>query len=161
MEGVFSCNKFEYYVLEGEDSQFMNNDKDPTIKESNTNKHVVEATDKEEEEEEDFNYKAPTGATDFKQVTEEDKYKEDGDNKDLWYIKAKLMLDWVNKLSRLYCVHPGFAISIDEMNNETIFKGHSNTTHIMKCKAIPKGYKLYTMCCAQSGWCYIFYRTRW
>ena len=121
MEGVFSCNKFEYYVLEGEDSEFMTDDKDPAIKESNTNKHVVEATDKEEEEEEDYNYEAPAGATNFKQVTEEDKYKEDGDNKDyLWYIKAKLMLDWVNKFSHLYCVHPGFAINIDEMNNETI-----------------------------------------
>ena len=35
-----------------------------------------------------------------------------------------------------------------------LFKGCSNMTHIMKCKPIPEGYKLYAMCCAQSGWCY-------
>ena len=35
-----------------------------------------------------------------------------------------------------------------------LFKGRSNMTHIMKCKPVPKGYKFYAMCCAQSGWCY-------
>ena len=47
-----------------------------------------------------------------------------------WYYKAKFMLDWVNKFSRTHCIHPGFAISIDEMMK--IFKGCSNMTHRMK-----------------------------
>ena len=55
-------------------------------------------------------------------VTEEDKHKNGHKGiEDKWYYKAKFMLDWVNKLSRLYCLHPGFALSIDEMMK--LFKG--------------------------------------
>ena len=44
-----------------------------------------------------------------------------------WYYKAKFMLDWVNTFSQRYCVHSGFAISIDEMMK--LFKGCSTMTH--------------------------------
>ena len=55
----------------------------------------------------------------------EDKKEENHDN-DLWNIKAKkLMLDWVDKFSCLYCVHLGFTIIIDVMMK--LFKGRSNT----------------------------------
>ena len=84
-------------------------------------------------------------------MIEEDKHEDNGDNKNLWCIKAKLVLYWVNKFSHLYCIHPGFTTSIDEIM--TLFKGHSNMTHIMKCKPIPEDYKFYSVCCTQSGWC--------
>ena len=44
-----------------------------------------------------------------------------GRNVELWYQRAKLFLDQVNKFSRTYCKHPGFALSIDEMMK--LFKG--------------------------------------
>ena len=49
----------------------------------------------------------------------EDKKEENHDN-DLSNIKAKLMLDWVDKFSCLYCVHLRFSISIDERNDEAV-----------------------------------------
>ena len=45
----------------------------------------------------------------------------DSRNVELWYQRAKLFLDRVNKFSRTYCKHPGFALSIDEMMK--LFKG--------------------------------------
>lgn len=53
-------------------------------------------------------------------------YKTDTNNNDgrdieLWYKRAKLFLDKVNKLSRTYYKHPGFALNIDEMMK--LFKG--------------------------------------
>ena len=45
----------------------------------------------------------------------------DGRDVELWYQRAKLFLDRVNKFSRTYCKHPGFALSIDEMMK--LFKG--------------------------------------
>ena len=32
-----------------------------------------------------------------------------------WYYKAKFILDRVTKFLRTYCVHPGFAIIINDM----------------------------------------------
>ena len=56
---------------------------------------------------------------------DDDTIDEEGDDdeaeQEKWYWKAKFMLDWVNKFSRTHCVHPGFAISIDEMMKP--FKG--------------------------------------
>ena len=55
-------------------------------------------------------------------VTEEDEHKDEHEGiEDKWYYKAKFMLDWVNKFLCLYCLHPGFALSIDEMMK--LFKG--------------------------------------
>ena len=45
----------------------------------------------------------------------------DGRDVDLWYQRAKLFLDQVNKFIRMYCKHPGFALSIDEIMK--LFKG--------------------------------------
>ena len=72
-----------------------------------------------------------------------------------WYAKEKFMLDWVNKFSPTHCVHPSFAISIDEMMK--IFKGLSNMTHRMKKKPIKEGFKFYAMVCALSGYCFFFF----
>ena len=55
----------------------------------------------------------------------------------------------------MYCVHPGFAISIDEMMK--LFKGRSNMTHRMKKKPIKEGFKFFAMVCSYSGWCYFFF----
>ena len=65
------------------------------------------------------------------------------------------MLDRVNKFSSTHCVHPGLAISIDEMMK--LFKGCSNMTHRMKKKPIKEGFKYYTMVCALSGYCFFFF----
>ena len=72
-----------------------------------------------------------------------------------WYYRANFMLDWVNKFSRSYCVHPGFAISIDEMMK--LFKGCSNMTHKMKKNSIKEGFKFYAMVCALSVYCFLFF----
>ena len=61
----------------------------------------------------------------------------------------------MNKFSSLYCVHPGFAVSIDEMMK--LFKGRSNMTWRMKCKPIKEGYKFYAMCDARTGFIYFFF----
>ena len=50
------------------------------------------------------------------------------------YYKAKYILDWVNKFSKRYYIHPGFAMSIDKMMK--LFKGCSKMTHRMKQKPI-------------------------
>ena len=76
--GYYTSTSITYNVPESSDGKFVN--KDPTPRKSNANEHVVE-TEEDEEEEED-----PGGTTDFKQVTEEDKHKDDCDDKDLWYI---------------------------------------------------------------------------
>ena len=84
--------------------------------------------------------------------------KEDDNNEveqEKWYAKAKFMLDWVNKFSRSHCVHPGFAISIDEMMK--LFEGRSNMTHGMKKKPIKEGFKFYAMVCALNGYCFFFF----
>ena len=65
------------------------------------------------------------------------------------------MLDWVNKFPCTHCIHPGFAISIDEMMK--LFKGRSNMTHRMKKKPIKEGFKLYAMVCAWSDFCFFFF----
>ena len=46
----------------------------------------------------------------------------DNEDEDLevWYAKAKLCLDHVNKFSRTVCDHSGFALSIDKIM--TLFK---------------------------------------
>ena len=86
---------------------------------------------------------------DYKTITEED-YNEE-EKKEKWYYEAKFMLDWVNKFSRMYCVHPDYAISIDEMMK--LFKGRSNMTHKMKKKQIKEGFKFFAMTYSYSDWC--------
>ena len=55
----------------------------------------------------------------------------------------------------MYFVHPGFAISIDEMMK--LFKGRSNMTHRMKKKPIKEIFKFFAIVCSYSGWCYFFF----
>ena len=71
-----------------------------------------------------------------------------------WFMKSKCSIDHVNEFSRKYCVHPGFAVSIDEMMK--LFKGRSNMTFRMKCKPIKEGFKFYAMCDAGTGFIYFF-----
>ena len=91
-------------------------------------------------------------------VDDETINEQDDDNKveqEKWYYKAKFMLNWVNKFPRTHCVHPGFAIRIDEMMK--LFKGCSNITHRMKNKPIKEGFKFYAIVCALSGYCFFFF----
>ena len=93
------------------------------------------------------------GSVDDETINEEDD--DDEAEQEKWYWKAKFMLDWVNRFSQTHCVHPGFAISIDEMMK--LFKGRSNMTHRMKKKPIKQGFKFYAMVCALSGYCFFFF----
>ena len=116
---------------------------------------VVEETDNDNkvvaetvvEETEDNNNDGDDGV-DYKTITEEDN-DNNKEEKEKWYYKAKFMLDWVNKFSRMYCVHPGFAISIDEMMK--LFKERSNMTHRMKKTPTKEGFKFYAMVYSYSG----------
>ena len=65
------------------------------------------------------------------------------------------MLDWVNKFLFTHCVHPGFAISIDEMMK--LFRDCSNMTHRMKKKPIKERFKFYAMIYALRGYCSFFF----
>ena len=65
------------------------------------------------------------------------------------------MLYWVKQFAQTHCVHPSFAISIDEMMK--LFKGQSNMTHRMKKKPIKEIFKFYAMVCALSGYCFFFF----
>ena len=111
-----------------------------------------DSDEEEEEEEENDNNNKADGLIDYDTVVDDD-----DDDDESWYKKASFMIDWTNKFSQTYCVHPGFAISIDEMIKLFKFKGRSNMTHIMKCKPIREGFKFYAMCCAQSGYCFFFF----
>ena len=93
---------------------------------------------------------------DYYTVVDDEEEDDIYDNNEAWYKKALFVIDWVNKFLQTYCVYPGFAISIDEIMMK-LFKGRSNMTHIMKSKPIPKGYKLYAMCCATSGYYFFFF----
>ena len=172
MDGIISRDKFEYLwrnislseggdgdsdsiddkVSDETDGEFVD-DNDYVV---NNNYHNDDDGDDEQEEEEDMkdnnNNKNDDddGSIDYDTVVDDEQ-----DDEEAWYNKAVFMLDWVNKFSRTYCVHPGFAISIDETMK--LFKGRSNMTHIMKCKPIPQGYKFYAMCCATSGFCFFFF----
>ena len=50
---------------------------------------------------------------DNKTINEEDD--DEAAEQEKWFYKVKFMLGWVDKFSQLYCIHPGFSISIDEM----------------------------------------------
>ena len=107
----------------------------------------------EEEDEEETDIKDnnnDNGSIDYDTVDDND-----NDEEAAWYNIALLMLDCTQKFLPTYCVHPGFAISMDEMMK--LFKGHSNMTHIMKCKPVLQCYKFYVMCCAQSSYCFLFF----
>ena len=164
MDGTISRDKFEYLwrnislsndgdddddidinVSDEADGEFV--DDHDYAAHNNDSSDDDDSSDEEEEEEDDDDN--ADGSIDYDTVVDDD------DDDESWYKKASFMIDWTNKFSRTYCVHPGFAISIDEMMK--LFKGRSNMTHIMKCKPIPKGYKFYAMCCAQSGYCFFFF----
>ena len=83
-----------------------------------------------------------------------DQNNNDGRDIELWYQRAKLFLNQVNKFSRTYCKHPGFALSIDEMMK--LFKGWSKQTYCMKKKPIKEGYKFFALCKACTGFVYYF-----
>ena len=167
MDGIISRDKFEYLwrnislseggdgdsdsiddkVSDEADGEFVD-DNDYVV---NNNYHNDDDGDDEQEEEEDMkDNDDDDGSIDYDTVVDDEQ-----DDEEAWYNKAVFMLDWVNKFSRTYCVHPGFAISIDETMK--LFKGRSNMTHTMKCKPIPQGYKFYAMCCATSGFCFFFF----
>ena len=86
--------------------------------------------------------------------TDTDVDDDDGRDVELWYQRAKLFLDRVNKFSRSYCRHPGFCLSIDEMMK--LFKGRSKQTYRMKKKPIKEGYKFFALCDAHTGFVYYF-----
>jgi hypothetical protein len=172
MDGTISRDKFEYLWRnislsnDGDDDEDIDNsisdeadgefvDDHDYAAHNNDSSDDDDSSDEEEEEEEEEdddnnNNNNADGSFDYDTVVDDD-----DDDDESWYKKASFMIDWTNKFSRMYCVHPGFAISIDEMMK--LFKGRSNMTHIMKCKPIPKGYKFYAMCCAQSGYCFFFF----
>ena len=131
-----------------------NNDDDESKKDDEQNEYFEDKEPAPEKEEND----EMSNDNDDDSVDDETINEEDDDfeaKQEKWYAKAKFMLDWVNKFSRTHCVHPGFAISIDEMMK--LFKGRSNMTHRMKKKPIKEGFKFYAMVCAMSGYCFFFF----
>lgn len=60
---------------------------------------------------------------------------------DLWYEKVKIFLDHVNEFSQTHCVHPGFALSTNEMMK--LSKGRSTMMCWMKKKPIKEGFKFF------------------
>ena len=71
---------------------------------------------------------------------------------EVWYAKAKKMLDQLVKVSKKICLHPSFALAIDEMMKR--FKGRSAQTLRIKNKPIKEGYKFFSICCALTGFVY-------
>ena len=143
-------------VLEDEDDNNVENGYDDD--DNNNWKKNDEQNDyynnKEPVAEEEDDNEMP-GDNNDEQVDDKTINEQDDDNKaeqEKWYYKAKFMLDWVNKFLGTHYVHPGFAISIDEMMK--LFKGCLNMTHRMKKKPIKKGFKFYAMVCAWSGYCF-------
>src|SRR5210317_2027807 len=73
---------------------------------------------------------------------------------EVWYHKAKPVLDHVESVSQKFCIHPGFCISIDEQMKK--FKGRSAQTVRMKNKPIKEGFKFFAICDATEGFVYGF-----
>ena len=69
-----------------------------------------------------------------------------------WYAKVALLIDQANRISQKLCKYPGFCVSVDEMTR--LFKGQSVQTFCMKQKPIEEGYKFWSICCAQSSFCW-------
>jgi hypothetical protein len=57
---------------------------------------------------------------DYYTVVDDEEEDDIYDNNDAWYKKASFVIDWVNKFLQTYCFYPGFAISIDEINDEAV-----------------------------------------
>ena len=69
-----------------------------------------------------------------------------------WYAKAAPFIDQANRISQKLCKFPGFCVSVDEMMR--LLKGRSVQSFHMKQKPIKEGYKFWSICCAQSGFCW-------
>ena len=76
------------------------------------------------------------------------------DDVNVWYEKAKPLLDHVNQQSKKHCLYPGFCISIDEQMKK--FKGRSAQTERMKNKPIKEGFKFFALCDTTEGYVYHF-----
>lgn len=82
---------------------------------------------------------------------EEGTHRED----DVWYLKAKMLVDHVNSISKRLCERPGFCCSIDEMMK--MFKGRCIQTVRMRAKPIKEGFKFIAICDAKTGYIYSFF----
>ena len=71
-----------------------------------------------------------------------------------WYSKAAIFVNHCNEVAKRLCRHPAFCCSIDEMMK--LFKGRSAQMHHMKQTPIKEGYKVFAICCAQSGFVFHF-----
>ena len=96
--------------------------------------------------------------------TDSDDKREDMDDDDgsqppdeRWFAKATPLIDLVDETSKTVCKFPAFCVSIDEQMKK--FIGHSGQTFRMKNKPISEGYKIWAICCANSGFCYHYIPT--
>jgi hypothetical protein len=91
-------------VLYGADGQFQ----------SDTVNRGEDDSYDEEEEEDDEDEDEEEDDDDEMDLETDDEY-DTGIDLELWYAKAKLILDHVNDFSSSLCEYPGFALSLDEM----------------------------------------------
>jgi hypothetical protein len=121
-------------VLDVDDGQFQTD---------SVNRGEDDSYDKEDEEEDeeddddDDDDEEEEEKEDGMNIETDDEYNT-GDNIDLWYSKAKLILDHVNQFSTKLWDYPGFALSLDDEMMK-LSKGRSSITVHMKKKPIKGG----------------------
>ena len=119
-------------VEEDEDNDNADDDDDNESKKDEEQNDYYDDKDPapalEEEDDNEIGNDNDNDSVDDETINEDDNTDEVEQEK--WYYKEKFMLDWINRFAQTHCVHPGFAISIDEMME--LFKGQSNMTHRMK-----------------------------
>ena len=70
----------------------------------------------------------------------------------MWYAKAYIFINNVNKVLQCICRCPGFAVSIDEITKNT--KGIPKLKNWMNNKPVKGEYKFWSICCIETSFFY-------